>query len=248
MESIDDIIKQYPGLQELSARFGSLKSINLSNNSLLKLLIISGDYKTEIKGLSSLPGLEFLGITGTLEEFNPSLHPELVRLSIKGHKMNTIDVSNNTKLTALFLQSNNLKEISLNSNVNLESLYILNNDLVTIDLSNNKEIEYLNLYANYIEELDITKQEKLKYLDVSSTFLRKLTAPISLDYLEEIHLEKARFLDEEELLDAVFKGQENNSKQNGKIKFNEFAVILDRQIVELQKLKEEYSWNINIPE
>ena len=106
----------------------------------------------------------------------------------------------------------------------------------------------MNLYANFIEELDLTQQSQLEYLDLSSVFLKQVAAPQSWDAITYIDLTNARFLDEADLLDAVFEGQANNPKTDGRILFNDLAVIIDRQIPLLQELVDDYGWTINIPE
>ncbi|MEM8764231.1 MAG: hypothetical protein AAGD88_10495 [Bacteroidota bacterium] len=246
--TIDPILQRFPNLNQLGFRFGNLPSIDLSNNSLLKILVIGNDFDTQIKGLSTLTQLTFLGVTGTIENLNLAMHPELYHVNIRGHKMSTLDVSQNPKLTTLILQLNELSQINLDANVNLESLSITNNSLSQIDLSNNTELTSLNLYANFIEELDLTQQSQLEYLDLSSVFLKQVAAPQSWDAITYIDLTNARFLDEAELLDAVFEGQANNPKTDGDILFNDLAVVIDRQIPLLQELVDDYGWTINIPE
>lgn len=162
--------------------------------------------------------------------------------------MSTLDVSQNPKLTTLTLQLNELEQIDLSANVNLENLYITNNSLTQLDLSHNAKIKFLNLYANYIEELNITQLSQVEFLNLSSVHLKQVTAPQSLDEIAHIDLTNSRFLNEAELLDAVFQGQDNNPKTNGRIIFNDLAVVLDRQIVLLNQLVEDYGWNINVPE
>ncbi|TAI48817.1 hypothetical protein EW142_03190 [Flagellimonas allohymeniacidonis] len=248
LPNIDSILERFPKLNHLAVRFGELNSIDVSKNPLLEILVVSDDFDTEIKGLSTLTNLKFLGVTGTIENLNLALHPELYHVTIRGHKMSSLDVSQNQKLTTLILQLNELEQIDLSANVNLENLYITNNSLTQLDLSNNTEIKFLNLYANYIEELDITQQTQLEFLNLSSVHLKQLAAPQSLDDINHIDLTNSRFLNESELLDAVFLGQDNNPKTEGRIIFNDLAVIIDRQIPLLNELVDVYDWNINIPE
>ena len=246
--TIDPFLQRFTNLNQLGFRFGNLPSIDLSSNPLLKILVIGNDFDTQIKGLSTLTQLEFLGVTGTIENLNLAMHPELYHVSIRGHKMSTLDVSQNPKLTSLILQLNELSQINLDANVYLENVSITNNSLSQIDLSNNTALTSLNLYANFIEELDLTQQSQLEYLDLSSVFLKQVAAPQSWDAITYIDLTNARFLDEADLLDAVFEGQANNPKTDGRILFNDLAVTIDRQIPLLQELVDDYGWTINIPE
>ena len=245
---VDEVIAEYPDLVHLSLRFGALASIDLSKNPLLESLNITGNYNTIVKGISGLTHLKSLGFTGTAEDLNLAVYPDLESLSIRGNKMSTLDLSTNPKLTRVTLQLNGLEQIDLSLNMDLRSLYITNNNLTQLDIINNKDIEYLNLYANYIEELDISQQDKLKYLNLSSVHLKQVAAPESLDDIMSIDLTNARFLNEAELLDAVFKGQENNPKTNGQIMFHEFAYVIERQVVLLNQLVADHDWIINVPE
>ncbi|WP_410485347.1 leucine-rich repeat domain-containing protein [Spongiivirga sp. MCCC 1A20706] len=248
MINVDSVIEQYPELTSLSLRFGSLESIDLSKNPMLEGINITGNYNTIVKGISSLTNLKGLGVTGNIENLNLALFPDLLSLTIRGHKIGTLDLSANPKLTLITLQLNDLDEINLSATTNLRSLFITNNNLTGLDLSNNKQIEYLNLSANYINEIDLTQQDKLKYLNLSSIFIKQVAAPESLDHLALIDLAKSRFLNEVELLDAVFKGQENNPKTNGQIIFHELANVLERQVILLNQLVTVHDWVINVPE
>ncbi|MEM9649926.1 MAG: hypothetical protein AAF969_15715, partial [Bacteroidota bacterium] len=248
LSSIDPILERFPDLTQLSVRFGDLTSIDVSKNPLLELLIIGDDYDTEIKGLPTLSNLRFLGVTGVIEDLDLTLYPELYHITIRGHKMSSLNVSQNPKLTTLVLQLNELEEIDLSANVDLENLYITNNSLTQLDLSTNPKIKALNLYANYIEELDLVEQTQLEFLNLSSVHLKQVAAPESWDNLTHIDLTNSRFLNEAALLDAVFQGQDNNPKTNGLIIFNDLAVILDRQIPLLNQLVEDFDWTINVPE
>ncbi|TMM57282.1 hypothetical protein FEE95_12410 [Maribacter algarum] len=248
MPYVDSIIEQYPNLKELSLRFGSLNSIDLSKNAQLEYLNITGNYNTMVKGLSTLINLRALGITGTIENLDLGLFPELTSLTIRGHDFTSLDLATNPKLTTLTLQLNNLEQVDLSTNVNLKNLSITNNTLTELNISNNPEIEYLNLYANYIDELDISQQDQLEYVNLSSVHLKQVVAPESLDNIKSIDLGNARFLNEEELLDAVFKGQANNPKSKGEIIFHDLAHVIERQIVLLNNLVMEHDWRINIPQ
>jgi|GEM_PF-5643754 hypothetical protein len=269
LTNIDLILETLLNLHHLGVRFGNLTSIDVSKNPLLELLIVNSGFDTEIKGLSALTKLEFLGITGVVENLDLALYPELYHLSIRQHKTSKLDVSQNQKLNYLELQSNDLDEIDLSANINLESLLIVNNNLTQLDLSNNLKISYLNLaanqiaaldlsnnrelwllnlYGNQIEELDLTQQVKLESLNLSSIHLLEVSAPESWDDLTHIDLADARLLNEEELLDAVFEGQNNNPKTRGTIIFHDLAIVLDRQIPLLNQLVEDYNWVINVPD
>ncbi|WP_282160832.1 PKD domain-containing protein [Ulvibacterium marinum] len=248
MPYVDSIIENYPDLTNLSLRFGALNSIDLSKNPKLELLIITGNYDTSIKGLSALTNLKNLGITGDIENLDLSLYPELTSLVIRGHDFTTLDLATNPKLANLGLQLNNLEQIDISTNVELKTLSIMNNNLTELNISNNPQIEYLNLYANYINELDISQQDQLEFLNLSSVHLKQVTAPESLDAIKSIDLTLARLLNETELLDAVFKGQENNPKTNGEIIFHKLAYVIERQIAPLNQLVSEHDWRINVPQ
>ncbi|MEX0315561.1 MAG: hypothetical protein AB3N18_15395, partial [Allomuricauda sp.] len=174
LTNIDPILETFPNLYHLGVRFGNLTSIDVSKNPLLELLIINSGLDTEITGLSALTKLEFLGLTGNVENLDPALHPELYHLSIRQHKTSGLDVSQNQKLTYLALQSNELDEIDLSANINLESLLIVNNNLTQLDLSNNTKISYLHLAANQIESLDLSNNPELWLLNLQGNHMEEL--------------------------------------------------------------------------
>ncbi len=248
MLSVDTLIEQYPNLTDLSLRFGSLSSIDVSKNPKLEFLNVTGNYDTEITGLSALTNLKGLGITGTIENLDLGVFPELTSLTIRGHDFTTLDLATNPKLTTVTLQLNGLEQIDVSANLKLKHLSITNNTLTELNISNNPEIVYLDLYANYIEELDLVQQTQLEFLNLSSVHLKQVAAPVSWDAITHIDLTNSRFLDESELLDAVFQGQDNNPKTKGQIIFNELAVVLDRQIPLLHQLVNDHDWTINVPD
>nr|WP_299338205.1 hypothetical protein [Allomuricauda sp.] len=248
MLSVDTLIEQYPELTHLSLRFGALNSIDVSKNPKLEFLNITGNYDTTVKGLSGLTRLKGLGITGTIENLDLGVYPELTSLTLRGHDFTVLDLSTNPNLTTLTLQLNGLEQIDLSANTQLQHLSITNNNLTGLDIANSPEIVYLDLYANYIEELNLAQQTQLEFLNLSSVHIKQVAAPESWDAITHIDLTNARFLDEADLLDAVFQGQVNNPKTKGIIRFNEFAVVLDRQIPLLHELVNDHDWTINVPD
>jgi hypothetical protein len=76
--------------------------------------------------------------------------------------INSLDVSNNTKLTLLAFGCNKLTTIDLSKNTLLETLYCFNNSLASLDLSNNPELKELRCHGNLLTSLDLSNNPKLQ--------------------------------------------------------------------------------------
>ena len=76
--------------------------------------------------------------------------------------INSLDVSNNTKLTLLAFGCNKLTTIDLSKNTLLETLYCFTNSLASLDLSNNPELRALRCQSNLLTSLDLSNNPKLQ--------------------------------------------------------------------------------------
>ena len=76
--------------------------------------------------------------------------------------INSLDVSNNTKLTLLAFGCNKLTTIDLSKNTLLETLYCFANSLASLDLSNNPQLQTLMCYRNSLTSLDLSNNPKLQ--------------------------------------------------------------------------------------
>ena len=91
--------------------------------------------------------------------------------------INSLDVSNNTKLTFLAFGCNKLTTIDLSKNTLLETLYCFTNSLASLDLSNNPELRALRCFSNQLTSLDVSNLTNLEDLHC---FSNQLTGCIRL--------------------------------------------------------------------
>ena len=88
--------------------------------------------------------------------------------------INSLDVSNNTKLTFLAFGCNKLTTIDLSKNTLLETLYCFTNSLASLDLSNNPELRALRCFSNQLTSLDVSNLTNLEDLHCFSNQLTSL--------------------------------------------------------------------------
>ena len=99
---------------------------------------------------------------------------ELEDLNASFVRLNTVDLSKNTKLTSLNLGNNKLTSLDLTNNKELTSLRVEYNKLTSLDLSNNKKLISLSLNYNSLAELDLTNNPLLESLTCESNSLKTL--------------------------------------------------------------------------
>ncbi|RKR13101.1 hypothetical protein CLV91_1815 [Maribacter vaceletii] len=91
-----------------------------------------------------------------------------------GQKIETVDLSYNTKLDTLILNGNNLTTIDISNNINLVLLDIQSNELSTINgLSKLKKLKNVNLSFNNFEEISINN-ESIEVLLISHNLLKSI--------------------------------------------------------------------------
>ena len=113
-------------------------------------------------------------------------------LYLPDNNLNSIDLSNNTKLNGLDLGNNNLTSIDLSNLTNLENMDLGGNNLTSIDLSNLINLVDLKLDNNRISTLDLSNLTNLDELDICSTSITELNLPnylasLDIDYLSYIN-------------------------------------------------------------
>jgi len=77
------------------------------------------------------------------------------------NQLTSLDVSNNTALTALHCLNNNLTSLDVSNNLALTELYCSYNNLISLDVSNNTALTYLNCYSNNLTSLDVSNNTAL---------------------------------------------------------------------------------------
>lgn len=134
--------------------------------------------------LTLFPNLETLALTGTRlsGSWSFGFFQQLTNLNLHDNQLESVDVSQNTKLTHLDLGENRLTQINVTPLVNLVEFSADNNQLGAIDLTANTKLKVLDLEGNKLQALHITHLDQLTQLNVSRN---QLTA---LDYRQNVKL------------------------------------------------------------
>ena len=150
---------------------GDLKSYLLDNFDINKDGVISldeADAVTEMHyagsyGLSSLEGIQYFK------------NLKIFGYSHFGDKINSFDLSKNTKLEELYCYSSNLTSLDLSKNVALRILECRNNNLTSLVLPESSKLESLNCeYNPNLASLDLSKCTVLKDLKCNDCNISKL--------------------------------------------------------------------------
>ncbi len=191
----------------LSLNHNELKALDLSCMSNLQMLYLSDNaYSTTPLEIGSQPLLTILEINNigaisstfdicnypsltTLDAWNaqgltkltPSGCPDLIKLSIDGTDVSSLDVTQNLNLQLLNISDTRIQEIDLSKNTELTQLYCTHESSVNseykikkLDLSNNSMLYYLFCTGNDLTELDVTKNPLLGSLTARKNLLTKI--------------------------------------------------------------------------
>lgn len=118
--------------------------------------------------------------------------PNLVSLVLRECPIETLDVSNNTKLELIQCQNNNLTQLDVSKNVELIRLEVVENNLSYLNLSKNLKLKFLQCFDNpNLSGIDLSTNSNLIYincirtgittLDISKTGLNDSTYPYPLE-------------------------------------------------------------------
>ena len=146
-----------------------------------------------------------------LSSLDSHLMPMLEKLKLQLYTLESLDLTNNTKLTRLDCSNNKLTALDLSGNPNLTYLNIGNsgrvkgeNDISVLDLKNNLEIDSVITEGNDLHSLYLGENSKLRYLSLGQCSLT------------EINLEKCKSL---EYFDCMGFLNELNLRNCGNLKY-----------------------------
>ncbi len=137
-------IEDFTALEELKANQNDLTSINLTNNTALKVLWIrQGNNNFSSIDVSKNLALEDFRIQYSGTSLDISNNTALTQFMCTDCSLTTLDTSANTNLTSLDLEGSDITTLDLSTNINLTGLEIDNTNLIELDLSNNTALKYL---------------------------------------------------------------------------------------------------------
>lgn len=119
--------------------------------------------------------------------------PDIDSLSVRGNKLTSIDLSQNTKIRKLFVDKNSITDIDLSCLTSLvefsgadnklstfkatpalKTLMLDRNALTTLDLTENTVLDSISCRANKLTAIDVTKLPGLRYLICNNNSLSSL--------------------------------------------------------------------------
>ncbi len=158
-------------LEELRLVTPKLNSLNLSNNSLLKTLLI---------------------LDSNIQSLNLSQNKNLSNVQISSPNLTTINLENLSLLTTLVIRENNLKDCHFSNAVNLKTLTISDaSSFNTLDINNNLELQKVA-----IEKTNSSTEIKLptNILSKLSTFRLSNSSISAIDFSKTLSLEDISIL------------------------------------------------------
>lgn len=166
--NISDItgIEAFVNLDSLVLRMNPISTPDVSKNSMLKYLDVSGCELTSID-ISKNVELEYLNCAGDmaldnyLSVLDVSNIIKLESLDCSGNEITALDISNNISLKTLICGRNMIQSLDVYSNTELTRLICNNNLLTELDISGNWLLTAMISCGNQLTSLDISNNPEL---------------------------------------------------------------------------------------
>ena len=161
--SISDLtgIEAFPLINLLSCQNNQLTSIDVSNNTALVFLYVSGNQISSLD-VSANTVLENLRCgQNLLTSLDLSTITSVKYLYANDNQITSLNVANNAGLLNLECNQNDLTSLDVTNNPLLENLRVVANELTSIDISSNPLLQRINFQDNQFTELDLTSNEDL---------------------------------------------------------------------------------------
>ena len=156
------------------AERNAVKEIDINDCSEYKLEL-EYNSATSVKGIEYFPNLEKLDCSqNMIEKLDVSKLKNLKELRCLDNNINTLNLTNNTKLKFVACEGNKLKNLDVSKNRNLIELYWGENRIKKIDLTNNKKLKCLSIGYNKMRLLNLKSQKKLEELYCGGSQINKL--------------------------------------------------------------------------
>ncbi len=120
--------------------------------------------------------LDYLLLTSypNLESVNISNNTKLKELLIGKTNLNTVNLSNSPNLEYLLLRENNISTLNLNQNTELKELDISIDKLSAINLNQNTELKELDLRENNLSTINLSQNTKLERLNLTNNNISQI--------------------------------------------------------------------------
>ncbi|MGY6649047.1 SdrD B-like domain-containing protein [Wenyingzhuangia sp. IMCC45574] len=161
-------IELFTSLEELHMAGNLVTTVDLSSNTLLRVLDVSGNQLTGLD-VSNQVILEELYAGGNLiTTIDLSSNTLLKTLSLKGNKLTSLDLTPNEALVYVEVQGNELEDLILGYKMSLTHLYAGTNKLTSLDIRSALNLSVLSLEYNDLEgTLDLDNNKCIVKLNLS---------------------------------------------------------------------------------
>ena len=151
-----------------------LVDLDVSHMPDLETLYVGGRIKS-LSDLSANPRLRILYVWDFPQQpglLNLSGCPDLEVLTVNYSKIQSLDVSQNTKLKELYCNGNSLTQLNLSNNTFLEKLECFDNPIINLTLPNS--LNEIKCWNTHIGSIDVSSMENLQLLECANSDLISL--------------------------------------------------------------------------
>lgn len=128
-----------------------------------------------LAGIEYFTSLKNLSVSGhRLDELDLSENEELEFVFCKSNDLRVLNVTNSPELRTLNCEQNKLSSLDLSGNPELKALHVSNNLLQTLDFRNNPKLELVEVFDNRLTNLDVSGLSGLKFLSAGDNRLTSL--------------------------------------------------------------------------
>lgn len=171
-------LQYFVNLEEFycSMSFNGITTLDVSSNTLLRILDCSYNEKLESVNVSKCVNLEQLhcyeSSIKTLDVLN---NRKLVRLDCNHTLVNSLDVTKCPELFALNCEDTSVSTLDLSKNPKLYEVYVTNDTGFTeLDVSHNPELTHLRIGGTSITNIDTSHNPKLAALYMENTDIKSI--------------------------------------------------------------------------
>jgi Leucine-rich repeat (LRR) protein len=153
---------------------GQIDSINLSQNTDLKFLDVSGNSITSLD-LSNNTMLEYLTCNfNQISDIDLSNNLLLRDIWLNSNNLTILDLTVNDSLISLRCSLNDITELDLSNKPNLSTVFCNDNSISVLNINNAPELSSLWCSGNQISELDVLNKPNLEQLFAGDNLLSSL--------------------------------------------------------------------------
>lgn len=172
-KGIEDLtgIEDFVSLQTLNCANNNLKTIDLSKNINLTVILFYNNQLTSLDVSKNSLLQQMYGNNNYITSLDLSQNPNLNTLDFGNNKLTSLDLSNNPLLSILNCSSNIIPSIDLSKNTKLLQIGVSGNPISTLDISNNKNLKWFYFSRTNLTEIDCSQHSTLESIDCADNIL-----------------------------------------------------------------------------